>query len=64
MSGVQRWVPGSLLTSRGRDNGCQWMSGDSGYVSPSRGNQKVIWRSGVCADVYPGVDEEPESSDV
>lgn len=33
-----------------------------GYVSPSGDNQRVIWDSGVCPDVYPGVDTGLESS--
>lgn len=31
-----------------------WMSGGSGYVSPSGGNQRVIWTF----DVYPGITQD------
>lgn len=50
-----RQGPGGLVT----------FSGDvrqSGYVSPSGSNQRIIWRFHTCPDVYLGIDTELESS--
>lgn len=35
----------------------------SEYVSHSGGDQMVIWTSGVCPDVYLGIDTRLESSE-
>lgn len=55
--------------SGGLDNGCRVNVRWSAYVSPSGGNQRVIWMSGVCpgmntqrTDVYPDIDARLESS--
>lgn len=49
----RKWVPGDLVTS---SDDVRW----SGYVRPSGDNQRIIWRSGMCPDVYPGIDAELE----
>lgn len=49
--------------SSGQDNVC--LSVDvmwSGYMSPSGDKQKVIWRSGMSLDAYPGLDAGLEIS--
>lgn len=49
---------------QGLDNGCQVDARWCRYMGPSRGNQRVIRRSGVCpgsdtqhTDVCPGIDK-------
>lgn len=61
----RRWVSGGLVIyPSGLDNGCQVDVLWPGYLHSSVGNQRVIWRSGVCPDVYPDIDAGLESSKV
>ena len=45
-------MSGGLATSGGLENGFRW----SEHVSPSGRYWRVIWRSGVCPDVYADID--------
>ena len=49
-------------TFSGLDNRCHGDARWPGHASPSGGGQRVMWRSGVCPDMCPGIDTGLESS--
>lgn len=49
------WTSKGLVMSSGQNNRCQLDVRWPDHMSPSWGNQRVVWRSDIYPDVYAGI---------